>query len=315
MPSRKPVKKKPRVIRFREGAKVREFKTITAREKFLERYLNTYLRIKAEEERKLSRILARNARGDVRRGDITAIRRIKKNLRELDKKLRQRYEPRVKKAAEEPKYDQKYPSFLTDRFFKENFLLKGSKHKRGSLAMVDIDFLKRVNDRYSHSTGDLVIKMFADTLKSVLERHGGFIGRHGGEEMVLYAPVPAEKTAEIIVEADAKMKANFPEMLQEEIREGRIRPKKNLREIATMSAGIVPVEGGRIKSRGLRYYGEMMQKADELVYKSKRRRNRLTVLGKKPEIIRKETNFPKYVLPRTRRILMRSLRRGLQRMR
>lgn len=53
-----------------------------------------------------------------------------------------------------------------------------------TLCYVDLDFFKRVNDKFGHSTGDQVLKGFSDISKSVL-REVDCISRVGGEEFVL----------------------------------------------------------------------------------------------------------------------------------
>jgi diguanylate cyclase (GGDEF)-like protein len=56
-----------------------------------------------------------------------------------------------------------------------------------SLAMVDIDHFKRINDSYGHPVGDQVIRALARLLQQRLRR-GDIIGRYGGEEFVLIMP-------------------------------------------------------------------------------------------------------------------------------
>ncbi len=53
-----------------------------------------------------------------------------------------------------------------------------------ALAMMDIDFFKKVNDTYGHDAGDLVIKTFANVLKD--ETKGAdIVSRFGGEEFCI----------------------------------------------------------------------------------------------------------------------------------
>ena len=53
-----------------------------------------------------------------------------------------------------------------------------------SVAIVDIDDFKKVNDEYGHLAGDELLKQFAGELKSA-SRKGDVIGRWGGDEFIL----------------------------------------------------------------------------------------------------------------------------------
>lgn len=56
-----------------------------------------------------------------------------------------------------------------------------------SVAIVDLDFFKSINDQYGHPAGDAVLKLFADVVNSV-SRRSDIIGRLGGEEFALLLP-------------------------------------------------------------------------------------------------------------------------------
>ena len=59
--------------------------------------------------------------------------------------------------------------------------------KSYSVAIIDIDFFKKVNDTYGHTSGDMVLKELANIMR--LNSVKGIIpGRWGGEEFVMIAP-------------------------------------------------------------------------------------------------------------------------------
>jgi len=53
-----------------------------------------------------------------------------------------------------------------------------------SLAMVDIDFFKKINDTFGHDIGDEVLKMISSTMKNAV-RVNDLVGRWGGEEFII----------------------------------------------------------------------------------------------------------------------------------
>jgi len=56
-----------------------------------------------------------------------------------------------------------------------------------TIALVDVDHFKRINDQYGHQSGDLVLVEVARTMRNRL-RPTDFIARFGGEEFVLIFP-------------------------------------------------------------------------------------------------------------------------------
>ncbi len=53
-----------------------------------------------------------------------------------------------------------------------------------SFMMLDIDFFKKINDKFGHSVGDLVLKDFVKVIKDFISSQEITIGRWGGEEFV-----------------------------------------------------------------------------------------------------------------------------------
>lgn len=63
-----------------------------------------------------------------------------------------------------------------------------------SLAVLDIDFFKKVNDQYGHQMGDKVLKAVSSSVANRL-REVDFIARFGGEEFVLLLPETSAEDA------------------------------------------------------------------------------------------------------------------------
>lgn len=67
-----------------------------------------------------------------------------------------------------------------------------------SIALIDLDFFKKINDRYGHPTGDEVLRTFAITVFANIRSIDKF-GRYGGEEFVLLMPdTPNDAAARIL---------------------------------------------------------------------------------------------------------------------
>lgn len=93
------------------------------------------------------------------------------------------------------------------RALDEQLLLHGRRLQREggrfSLLVLDVDYFKRVNDRYGHAAGDEVLVALSGLLRAAL-RAGDFAARSGGEEFVILLPntdaVEAEAVAQRLCE-------------------------------------------------------------------------------------------------------------------
>ncbi|RTL73694.1 MAG: GGDEF domain-containing protein [Bradyrhizobiaceae bacterium] len=68
-----------------------------------------------------------------------------------------------------------------------------------SIALIDLDFFKKINDLYGHPVGDEVLRTFAITMFANVRAIDKF-GRYGGEEFLLIMPETAEDTAEKVAD-------------------------------------------------------------------------------------------------------------------
>jgi diguanylate cyclase (GGDEF)-like protein len=67
-----------------------------------------------------------------------------------------------------------------------------------SVALIDLDWFKRINDAYGHPTGDEVLRTFAITVFANIRNIDKF-GRYGGEEFLLVLPeTPSDDAARIL---------------------------------------------------------------------------------------------------------------------
>ena len=116
-----------------------------------------------------------------------------------------------------------------------------------TVAFVDIDFFKRVNDGLGHEAGDVVLADIARVLKEVC-RTVDLVGRYGGEEFCLVFPGAGRECA-----------ASIGERLLAAVRQYRFRDQYPV----TVSAGIasLPESGGS--------WAELVHRADVALYQAK----------------------------------------------
>ena len=78
-----------------------------------------------------------------------------------------------------------------------------------SLAMIDIDHFKKINDTMGHSTGDVALAHLAKVVKSVL-RSTDILARYGGEEFVILLPGSKQDDAvKVVTGVQRNLTKNF----------------------------------------------------------------------------------------------------------
>ncbi|MEU6645405.1 GGDEF domain-containing protein [Saccharomonospora sp. NPDC046836] len=120
-----------------------------------------------------------------------------------------------------------------------------------SVALVDLDLFKDINDRFGHQVGDQVLQRVVGLLQQSLPP-GAFCARYGGEEFVLVIPdAPAGTAVSIAERARAKV-AEYP---WERVQAGLS---------VTVSVGVAPHPQHPADPR------EQLDEADSLLYAAKR---------------------------------------------
>jgi diguanylate cyclase (GGDEF)-like protein len=131
-----------------------------------------------------------------------------------------------------------------------------------SIAMLDVDHFKAVNDRYGHDVGDEVLAEVAVRLRAAI-RGDDLLVRFGGEEFLVVLP-----------RADAQRAWEVAERMRTRLAASRFEVGPTSLDIAA-SVGIAQlrVEGGRAESAQ-----ELIRRADAALYSAKARgRNRVEV--------------------------------------
>lgn len=134
-----------------------------------------------------------------------------------------------------------------------------------SLALVDIDFFKKINDNYGHLEGDAALRHVTQTMESSL-RHGGFVGRYGGEEFVV-----------LLSGLDLKTAKKVAERLRKTVAESPLQTPKGPLNI-TISIGLAHVTPRHGHAQDATFFESVLNTADEALYTAKQTgRNRLIV--------------------------------------
>lgn len=68
-----------------------------------------------------------------------------------------------------------------------------------SLALIDLDYFKKVNDTYGHLIGDEVLQIFAEIVQGSIRIEDTFC-RYGGEEFALFLPNTDASSAKLVIE-------------------------------------------------------------------------------------------------------------------
>lgn len=121
-----------------------------------------------------------------------------------------------------------------------------------SIAMLDLDYFKKVNDTYGHLFGDQALKLVANKVREVCRKRD-LVGRYGGEEFLIVFPNCSGEQA----------KHNL-ERLQESLAQEVLQTSNGESVSFSFSAGVAQYETGNQEIFSL------IEKADLALYQAKK---------------------------------------------
>jgi diguanylate cyclase len=129
-----------------------------------------------------------------------------------------------------------------------------------SLAIIDVDFFKKINDKFGHPAGDKVLKILAEVFKK-RTRDSDFVARMGGEEFML-----------VLTETSADDALTVTDKLRGVIEQANFHFRDTAVPV-TVSCGITDYsEGDSVE--------ELYSRADEALYEAKEGGRNRSVLKK-----------------------------------
>lgn len=130
-----------------------------------------------------------------------------------------------------------------------------------TIAYIDLDGFKLVNDRYGHQVGDRLLCAFVKRAKKLL-RNTDIIARVGGDEFIFLLPEMGQDAAKVTV---AKIQA------------GLLNEMNKHKWPVTFSIGVLSYQMGEISA------DELVKRADRLMYTVKNNRKNAIAYGVYPE--------------------------------
>jgi diguanylate cyclase (GGDEF)-like protein len=123
------------------------------------------------------------------------------------------------------------------------------EHGPASIALIDIDFFKQINDRHGHAAGDAVLRAVAHKLRASL-RDGDVLARWGGEEFLVLLPATKLMDAHAFIES---IRAGM---------DGLVVPGVDLAACVSFSAGLAARQGREP-------FSDTINRADKALYRAK----------------------------------------------
>ena len=195
---------------------------------------------------------------------------ILRNLREIQEASQARHdvqasEERMRRLTEQSRRDPLtgvYNRLQMEEVLEREFATAVALQQPLSIAFIDLDDFKRINDQHGHLVGDQVLRQFAQTLQRML-RSTDLIARYGGEEFLVVLSHSNEAAASRVLQRILDEVSRLPMAVVEE------QPLH-----VTFSAGLATHDSAGTRFEDAR---SLLQAADDALYGAKREgRNRVS---------------------------------------
>lgn len=120
-----------------------------------------------------------------------------------------------------------------------------------SLALIDLDHFKQINDQYGHAAGDEVLTTYSKQILSIF-RHHDLVARYGGEEFAVLLP-----------NTDSEGSQRALNKVKRRAQETQCRLGEEPTPVPTFSAGVSLYKPGET-------VGAFIERADKALYRAKR---------------------------------------------
>ena len=193
-------------------------------------------------------------------GELTARVRVQLKIKNLQDELRASNARLAEISVTDPLtrvFNRRYLFEILEKEFDRALRYKSSL----SFVMVDIDFFKRVNDRFGHQVGDQVLVDVANLVREEL-RKPDVLGRYGGEEFGVILPETDLKGAWVVAERYRTRVAEY--------RFGTAHSPIR----TTISLGVAAVPDSKVRT-----VDELVKEADDSLYQAKNLGRNRTQLG------------------------------------
>ena len=139
----------------------------------------------------------------------------------------------------------------------ENEFNYSSRHRTPlSVIMFDVDHFKKFNDTYGHAAGDYVLQNIASHIEKGVRGYDVF-ARYGGEEFTFLMRNAGQQPAKVCAERVRKLIEDFDFQYD------------GITFNVTISVGVATFEGDIDSQNAPQTAGELIEKADQQLYKAK----------------------------------------------